>query len=150
MFDNRAKFRMSRGGWFGSRLDEASVLQSASVVLHVVRCQHFVSSQTRIYPWQAPRQQRARQQVRGVLVDLTPAHISCFPSAPAKSGAKDNKAKAAKKAALQGTHSHAKRKPRLSVTFRRPKTLKLPRKPKYPRTSIPHAPRMDEYRTVVS
>ncbi|KIM66952.1 hypothetical protein SCLCIDRAFT_63014, partial [Scleroderma citrinum Foug A] len=63
---------------------------------------------------------------------------------------KDNKAKAAKKAALQGTHSHAKRKPRLSVTFRRPKTLKLPRKPKYPRTSIPHAPRMDEYRTVVS
>ncbi|KAG6333733.1 hypothetical protein ID866_5361 [Astraeus odoratus] len=65
-------------------------------------------------------------------------------------GGKDAKAKAAKKAALQGVHSHARRKPRFSVTFRRPKTLKLSRAPKYPRKSIPHAPRMDEYRTIVS
>ncbi|KAL4070008.1 ribosomal protein L23/L15e core domain-containing protein [Scleroderma yunnanense] len=71
-------------------------------------------------------------------------------AAPAKTGAKDSKAKAAKKAALQGVHSQAKRKPRFSVTFRRPKTLKLARNPKYPRKSIPHAPRMDEYRTIVS
>ncbi|KAF8440953.1 ribosomal protein L23/L15e core domain-containing protein [Boletus edulis BED1] len=63
---------------------------------------------------------------------------------------KDAKAKAAKKAALQGAHAHSSRKPRFSVTFRRPKTLRLRRNPKYPRKSIPHAPRMDEYRTIVS
>ncbi|KIJ60276.1 hypothetical protein HYDPIDRAFT_161141 [Hydnomerulius pinastri MD-312] len=63
---------------------------------------------------------------------------------------KDAKAKAAKKAALQGVHSHSSRKPRFSVSFRRPKTLKLPRNPKYQRKSIPHAPRMDEFRTIVS
>ncbi|KIK81675.1 hypothetical protein PAXRUDRAFT_832692 [Paxillus rubicundulus Ve08.2h10] len=63
---------------------------------------------------------------------------------------KDAKAKAAKKAALQGVHSHSPRKTRFSVTFRRPKTLKLSRKPKYPRKSIPHAPRMDEFRTIMS
>lgn len=84
------------------------------------------------------------------------ARLPCFTTdrprttAPAGKGAKDAKAKAAKKAALQGVHSHSSRKPRFSVTFRRPKTLKLPRNPKYPRKSIPHAPRMDEFRTIVS
>lgn len=63
---------------------------------------------------------------------------------------KDAKAKAAKKAALAGTHAHASRKVRYSVSFHRPKTLRLPRDPKYPRKSIPHAPRMDQFRTIVS
>jgi len=63
---------------------------------------------------------------------------------------KDSKAKAAKKAALAGTNAHASRKTRFSVSFHRPKTLRLPRNPKYPRKSIPHAPRMDEFRTIVS
>jgi ribosomal protein L23 len=36
------------------------------------------------------------------------------------------------------------------VSFHRPKTLRLPRAPKYPRKSIPHQPRMDEFRTIVS
>ncbi|KAF8340051.1 ribosomal protein L23/L15e core domain-containing protein [Amanita rubescens] len=67
-----------------------------------------------------------------------------------KSTAKDSKAKAAKKAALQGTQSTGKRKARYSVTFHRPKTLRLPRNPKYPRKSIPHVPRMDQFRTIVS
>jgi len=61
-----------------------------------------------------------------------------------------SKAKTAKKAALQGVHSHGSRKVRTSVSFHRPKTLRLPRDPKYPRKSIPHAPRMDQYRTIVS
>jgi large subunit ribosomal protein L23Ae len=60
------------------------------------------------------------------------------------------KAKAAKKAALQGAHGHASRKQRFSVAFHRPNTLRLPRKPRYPRKSVPHAPRMDEFRTIVS
>lgn len=68
----------------------------------------------------------------------------------AKPSPKDSKAKAAKKAALQGANSHSKRKTRLSVSFHRPKTLRLPRDPKYPRTSVPHAPRMDQFRTIVS
>ncbi|EJC97951.1 uncharacterized protein FOMMEDRAFT_97860, partial [Fomitiporia mediterranea MF3/22] len=60
------------------------------------------------------------------------------------------KAKNAKKAALQGVHGHRARKVRYSVTFHRPKTLRLPRKPKYLRKSVPHVPRMDAHRTVVS
>lgn len=63
---------------------------------------------------------------------------------------KDAKAKAAKKAALQGAHGHKSRKTRFSVSFHRPKTLRLPREPRYPRKSIPHAPRMDQFRTIVS
>ena len=63
---------------------------------------------------------------------------------------KDSKAKAAKKAVLQGAKSHSARKVRTSVSFHRPKTLRLPREPRYPRKSIPHAPRMDQFRTIVS
>ena len=62
----------------------------------------------------------------------------------------ETKAKTAKKAALQGVHSHSARKERTSVSFHRPKTLRLPRDPKYQRKSIPHQPRMDQYRTIVS
>ncbi|KIK01325.1 hypothetical protein K443DRAFT_132345 [Laccaria amethystina LaAM-08-1] len=58
------------------------------------------------------------------------------------------KATAAKKAALQGAHGHSSRKARYSVSFHRPKTLRLPRDPKFPRKSIPHAPRMDQFRTI--
>lgn len=36
------------------------------------------------------------------------------------------------------------------MSFHRPKTLRLPRDPKYQRKSIPHQPRMDQYRTIVS
>ncbi|PSS37045.1 hypothetical protein PHLCEN_2v1084 [Hermanssonia centrifuga] len=70
-------------------------------------------------------------------------------SAP-KASPKDAKAKAAKKAALAGTNAHASRKTRTSVSFHRPKTLRLPRAPKYPRKSVPHVPRMDQFRTIVS
>ena len=67
-----------------------------------------------------------------------------------KSVADTSKAKSAKKAALQGTQGHRQRKVHYSVSFHRPKTLRLARKPKYPRKSIPHVPRMDEHRTIVS
>jgi large subunit ribosomal protein L23Ae len=50
---------------------------------------------------------------------------------------------------IKGTKSHTKRKVRTSVTFRRPKTLRLARNPKYPRKSIPHLPRFDAYRVIV-
>jgi large subunit ribosomal protein L23Ae len=71
-------------------------------------------------------------------------------SGKAAASSKDAKAKTAKKAALQGVHAKGVRKVRTSVSFHRPKTLRLSRDPKYPRKSIPHVPRMDEFRTIVS
>ncbi|KAH9048727.1 ribosomal protein L23, N-terminal domain-containing protein [Lactarius hengduanensis] len=71
-------------------------------------------------------------------------------AAAAKTSKPETKAKTAKKAALQGVHSHSSRKKRTSVSFHRPKTLRLPRDPKYQRKSVPHAPRMDQFRTIVS
>jgi large subunit ribosomal protein L23Ae len=59
-----------------------------------------------------------------------------------------NKALNAKKAALKGTQGKAQRKVRTTTTFHLPKTLKLARVPKYSRKSIPHAPRMDQYRVI--
>ncbi|KZP01288.1 hypothetical protein CALVIDRAFT_559913 [Calocera viscosa TUFC12733] len=63
---------------------------------------------------------------------------------------KTAKALATRKAALVGTHGTKARKIRTSVTFRRPKTLHLPKSPVYPRKSVPHAPRMDAHRTLVA
>lgn len=79
------------------------------------------------------------------LLPLTP-----LPAA-GKAKAKPNaiKAAAAKKAALKGTSGQKIRKVRTSVTFHRPTTLRLPRTPKYPRKSIPHAPRMDAHKTLL-
>ncbi|KAF9778588.1 ribosomal protein L23/L15e core domain-containing protein [Thelephora terrestris] len=71
--------------------------------------------------------------------------------APTKAPAsKETKAKNAKKAALVGAHSTTKRKVRTTVSFHRPKTLRLPRNPKYQRKSVNHVPRMDEYRVIIS
>ena len=81
------------------------------------------------------------------LVKLVPAE-ELIAAREAKRAAAE--AKAAKKAALQGAHAHRARKVHYSVSFHRPKTLRLKRDPKYQRKSIPHAPRMDEYRTIVS
>ncbi|KAK7825577.1 hypothetical protein U0070_016217 [Myodes glareolus] len=58
--------------------------------------------------------------------------------APPKAEAKA-KALKAKKAVLKGVHSHKKKKIRTSPTFRRPKTLRLRRRPKYaPRRNNMH------------
>ncbi|KAI5837421.1 ribosomal protein L23/L15e core domain-containing protein [Morchella snyderi] len=73
------------------------------------------------------------------------------PKAPTK-GPKtpaSKKAADAKKAALKGTHSKIARKVRLSTTFHRPKTLSLARDPKYPRKSVSHVPRLDQYKVIV-
>ena len=59
------------------------------------------------------------------------------------------KASAAKKAALHGASGNTIRKVRTSVTFHRPKTLRLPRAPKYQRKSVHHLPRMDAHTTIL-
>jgi large subunit ribosomal protein L23Ae len=69
--------------------------------------------------------------------------------APTKTSAA-SKAKTAKKAALATGKGTKSKKIRTSVSFHRPHTLRLPRDPKYPRKSVPHAPRMDQFRTIVS
>ncbi|MEQ2165596.1 60S ribosomal protein L23A, partial [Goodea atripinnis] len=63
---------------------------------------------------------------------------------PAKTEAK-SKALKAKKAVLKGVHSQRKKKIRTSPTFRRPKTLRLRRQPKYPRKSAPRRNKLDHY-----
>uniref|UniRef100_A0A5F4VZ22 Large ribosomal subunit protein uL23 n=1 Tax=Callithrix jacchus TaxID=9483 RepID=A0A5F4VZ22_CALJA len=64
--------------------------------------------------------------------------------APPKAEAKA-KALKAKKAVLKGVHSHKKKKIRTSPTFRRLKTLRLRRQPKYPRKSAPRRNKLDHY-----
>ena len=63
---------------------------------------------------------------------------------PPKAEAKA-KALKAKKAVLKGVHSHKKKKIRTSPTFRRPKTRRLRRQPKYPRKSAPRRNKLDHY-----
>lgn len=91
-----------------------------------------------------------RASADAIFLDISPpptrpSHLSSQTTAPS---AAEAKAKAAKKAVLKGTSSHSSRKVRTSVSFHRPKTLRLPRNPKYPRKSVPHMPRMDQFRTI--
>ena len=51
----------------------------------------------------------------------------------------------AKKAVLKGKHTTIKKKIRTSVHFHRPKTLKKPRRPRYPRRSFPRRCKLDHY-----
>ncbi|KAJ9650237.1 60S ribosomal protein L25 [Neophaeococcomyces mojaviensis] len=59
------------------------------------------------------------------------------------------KAQSAAKSTLKGVQSHKAKNLRLSTTFHRPKTLQLSRAPKYPRKSVPHAPRLDAHKIIV-
>ncbi|XP_014252547.1 uncharacterized protein LOC106668373 [Cimex lectularius] len=51
---------------------------------------------------------------------------------------------------IRGSHGTRTRKIRTSVHFRRPKTFEPPRKPKYPRKSVPRRNRMDAYNIIKS
>ena len=60
------------------------------------------------------------------------------------------RAAAAKKIVQKGDSGQQRvRKVRTSVSFYRPKTLRLPRNPRYPRKSAPHAPRFDADNTLL-
>ncbi|KAJ3589801.1 hypothetical protein NHX12_010642 [Muraenolepis orangiensis] len=56
-----------------------------------------------------------------------------------------SKALKAKKAVLKGVHNQKRKKIRTTPTFRRPKTLRLRRQPKYPRKSAPRRNKLDHY-----
>ncbi|XP_055966790.1 60S ribosomal protein L23a-like [Sorex fumeus] len=67
------------------------------------------------------------------------------PTSPKVEAKVKAKALKAKKAVLKGVHSQKKKKIRTSTTFRRPKTLRLRRQPKYPRKNIPERNKLDHY-----
>merc|ERR1719348_1412604 len=81
-----------------------------------------------------------------------PAAKAADKKAPVKadSGVVKAKEKAlkAKKSVVRGKHDKKSRKIRTSVHFRRPKTLKLPRNPKYPRKSVNKVNKLDQYRLI--
>jgi len=49
---------------------------------------------------------------------------------------------------IKGVNGTSMRKIRTSVHFRRPKTFRPPRNPKYPRKSVPNRNRMDAYNII--
>ncbi|NJI29801.1 50S ribosomal protein L23, partial [Aeromonas veronii] len=58
------------------------------------------------------------------------------------------RAKRAKTKLIKGPFGTVIRKIRTSVKFRRPRTLRLPRRPKYPRKSVAKRSRMDPYNII--
>ncbi|OCT94035.1 hypothetical protein XELAEV_18011698mg [Xenopus laevis] len=82
--------------------------------------------------------------VSHIIIDQFRCVYPCISAVPPKTEAK-SKALKAKKAVLKGVHSHKKKKIRTSPTFRRPKTLRLRRQPKYPRKSAPTRNKLDHY-----
>merc|ERR1711894_362561 len=83
----------------------------------------------------------------------TSEKVSKKPASGAKgkeggAGKAKDQAQKARKSVLKGVHDKRNRKIRTSVHFRRPKTLKLPRAPKYPRKSVPRISSLDKYRIV--
>ena len=69
-----------------------------------------------------------------------------------KAGKAKDKAKTsalkAKKAVLKGQHAKQKKKIRTSVHFHRPKTLRLARKPMFPKKSAPRMNKLDQFAIV--
>eukprot|EP00178_Gracilaria_changii_P009351 TRINITY_DN27382_c0_g1_i1.p1 TRINITY_DN27382_c0_g1~~TRINITY_DN27382_c0_g1_i1.p1 ORF type:complete len:151 (+),score=26.33 TRINITY_DN27382_c0_g1_i1:17-469(+) len=67
--------------------------------------------------------------------------------APKKAGTKSSKAKAlaAAKAVAKGTQKKSTHKVLTKTRFFRPKTLRLARKPRYARTSVPKRDKMDKF-----
>ena len=59
------------------------------------------------------------------------------------------KATVAAKAAQKGVHTKSIRKIRTSATFRRPKTLRLKRTPKYPRRVVEKTPALDAHSIII-
>lgn len=56
-----------------------------------------------------------------------------------------SKALKAKKSVQKGAKTLRQKKIRTSTRFRRPKTLRTPKNPQYPRRSVPRRPRLDQF-----
>merc|ERR1712167_64742 len=78
----------------------------------------------------------------GLLFRLSSALVMPQPAVGKK------KALIASKAVKQGVNTKKTKKTRTNVHFYRPKTLELNRRPKYPRKSLAHTNKMDQYRVI--
>ncbi|ETN68295.1 ribosomal protein L23 [Necator americanus] len=80
-------------------------------------------------------------------VSVRPTNLIAGIMAPPKTVKKGKVSKAldAKKKVVKGQHTVHKKKIRTSVHFRRPKTLKTPRIPRYPRKSAPARCKLDSF-----
>lgn len=67
---------------------------------------------------------------------------------PKDKAAQELKAARAAKAAKTGVQIIKGKKVRTSVRFVRPKTLRLPRDPKYPRKALPKKPKLDDHQVI--
>ncbi|XP_018801872.1 PREDICTED: 60S ribosomal protein L23a [Bactrocera latifrons] len=90
---------------------------------------------------------KARAAAKGKKVALKPGAKLQKGTAKAKAVAL-LKAKKVQTKIVKGAFGTRTRKVRTSVHFRRPKTLVLPRRPKYPRKSVPTRNRMDAYNII--
>jgi len=95
---------------------------------------------------EAPKKEAPKKDIKGK-PGVVPAQKVKVASKDKATKAKEIKEKAlkAQKSIKKGTHTKGIRKIRTSVHFNRPKTLRLARKPKYPRKSVPHVNRLDQY-----
>merc|ERR1712062_696763 len=82
-----------------------------------------------------------------------PAPAPAKAAAPAKANAGVVKAKDKalkdKKNVLRGVHDKKSRKVRTTATFRRPRTLRLPKNPRYPRRSVNKVKKIEDNNTLV-
>ncbi|XP_033123568.1 60S ribosomal protein L23a-like [Anneissia japonica] len=96
---------------------------------------------------------KARSQAQRKAGKKGPATQESASKIEAKAKKDDVKAKAkarsdalkAKKSVMKGGIATRQKKVHYKVTFRRPKTLKLPRNPRYPRKSVPRRNKLDDY-----
>ena len=107
----------------------------------------------------APKQPKAKKGEKAETPPAAAAEAPAEPAAPKAAVAKkpkpppkdkgaaraSGKALKVKKAIVKGARSHRRRKIRTSVHFHRPKTLSLPRSPKYPRKSVPQRNKLDHF-----
>ncbi|CAG8596509.1 6451_t:CDS:2 [Paraglomus brasilianum] len=96
----------------------------------------------------APRKAAAKRGTTQAESGTTSATAESSKTATSKKTKKPSpkaKALSAKRAALKEIIKKKERKVHTSTTFRRPKTLRLPREPKYVRKSVPRTPKLDKH-----
>merc|ERR1711928_107824 len=76
------------------------------------------------------------------------APAKAAPKVAAKAKVATTKALSAQRKVIKGINGTRTRKVRTSVQFRRPKTFRPPRNPKYPRLSAPNRSKMDAYNII--
>lgn len=96
----------------------------------------------------APKAKVATKAVQKAVSKASAAKSSAKKAAPKAPTKVIAKAQDAKKKVEKGVWTKRTRKVRTSASFRRPHTRILQRKPKCPKRSVPHRPRLDRFSTI--